>query len=189
MKKSEMKREYILDKARGVFIARGYAKVTMKDIVDACGISRGGLYLYFGSTKELFLAVFQNETMKSQSEVEVAMWEKLPPRQILSDYLDQHKKEMLGEIPSLAKATYEFFLENEEEQVIHRWQFDGVAEMLREILEYGVATGDFQPMDTAAWGRHLAHFLNGMCLTVPVLNMPEQRVDEELNLLLSPIMA
>ena len=29
----------------------------MKDIVEACEISRGGLYLYFGSTAEIFLEV------------------------------------------------------------------------------------------------------------------------------------
>ncbi|WP_442950377.1 helix-turn-helix domain-containing protein [Paenibacillus sp. DMB20] len=26
----------------------------MKDIVEECGISRGGLYKYFGSTREIF---------------------------------------------------------------------------------------------------------------------------------------
>ena len=33
----------------------------MKDIVEACGISRGGLYLYFANTKELFEALLEEE--------------------------------------------------------------------------------------------------------------------------------
>ena len=52
--KSEQKREYILEKAHKVFAQKGYRNVTMKDIVEACEISRGGLYLYFGSTEEIF---------------------------------------------------------------------------------------------------------------------------------------
>ena len=48
--KSVRKKQYIIDKAREVFAQRGYKDVTMKDIVDACQISRGGLYLYFDST-------------------------------------------------------------------------------------------------------------------------------------------
>lgn len=60
--KSLLKKEYILQKAREVFAEKGYRAVTMKDVVDACQISRGGLYLYFDSTKELFLAVLKKES-------------------------------------------------------------------------------------------------------------------------------
>ena len=57
--KSTQKKQYIIEKAKEVFAKRGYKDVTMKDIVDACGISRGGLYLYFGNTKDLFEAVLE----------------------------------------------------------------------------------------------------------------------------------
>ena len=59
--KSVQKRKYILKKAREVFAEKGFKDVTMKDVVDACDISRGGLYLYFASTQELFLAVLREE--------------------------------------------------------------------------------------------------------------------------------
>lgn len=49
--KSVQKRKYILEKAREVFVEKGFKSVTMKDIVEACEISRGGLYLYFESTE------------------------------------------------------------------------------------------------------------------------------------------
>jgi len=57
--KSLQKKQFILETARNVFMDKGYKEVTMKDIVDACGISRGGLYLYFDSTKEIFLEVLK----------------------------------------------------------------------------------------------------------------------------------
>ncbi len=65
--KSEEKRQFILKQAREVFAKKGYRAVTMKDIVDACGISRGGLYLYFKSTKEIFLALLKQEEEKAQN--------------------------------------------------------------------------------------------------------------------------
>ena len=40
--KSVQKRNYIIEKAREVFSQKGYLTVTMKDIVEACEISRGG---------------------------------------------------------------------------------------------------------------------------------------------------
>ena len=59
--RSAVKKQLIVDAARRVFADKGYKDVTMTDIVEACGISRGGLYLYFGSTRELFLEVMRAE--------------------------------------------------------------------------------------------------------------------------------
>ena len=56
-KKSDKKREFILLKAKQVFIRSGFASVTMKDIIEECGISRGGIYLYFTSVDEIFMQV------------------------------------------------------------------------------------------------------------------------------------
>ena len=42
-----------IKEAREVFAKKGFLTVTMKDIVDACQISRGGLYLYFDDTQQL----------------------------------------------------------------------------------------------------------------------------------------
>ena len=59
--KSEQKREHILKQAKEVFAKKGFRDVTMKDIVEACEISRGGLYLYFGSTEEIFKEILVSE--------------------------------------------------------------------------------------------------------------------------------
>ena len=63
--KSLQKKKHILETARKVFIEKGYKRVTMKDIVDACGISRGGLYLYFNNTGEIFLEVMKMDNQES----------------------------------------------------------------------------------------------------------------------------
>jgi AcrR family transcriptional regulator len=63
--KSIQKRRYILETARKVFVEKGFKKVTMKDIVDACDISRGGLYLYFESTSQIFQEVMKLETQEA----------------------------------------------------------------------------------------------------------------------------
>lgn len=55
--KSTQKRQFILETAKKIFMEKGYKSVTMKDVVEACGISRGGLYLYFGSTKDIFMEI------------------------------------------------------------------------------------------------------------------------------------
>ncbi len=48
------KRDLILESAKVVFSKKGLIDATMKDIIEECGISRGGIYLYFRSVDEIF---------------------------------------------------------------------------------------------------------------------------------------
>ena len=63
--KSVQKKKYILETAHKVFVEKGFRNVTMKDVVDACEISRGGLYLYFSSTEEIFLELIRMESQET----------------------------------------------------------------------------------------------------------------------------
>ena len=47
----------ILDAALKVFVTSGYAQTTMNDIVEESGLSKGAIYHYYSSKKELFLAL------------------------------------------------------------------------------------------------------------------------------------
>lgn len=55
--KVQLRRKEILDKAFEVFSLKGYSQATMDDIVKHSGISKGGLYIYFKSKEEIFLAI------------------------------------------------------------------------------------------------------------------------------------
>ena len=67
--KTDQKRQLILDSAAKVFSDKGYKAVTMKDIVEASGISRGGLYLYFPSVEDVFLAVLEMKEKTADNEI------------------------------------------------------------------------------------------------------------------------
>jgi AcrR family transcriptional regulator len=51
----------LLDAARRLFAADGYNATSLEDVVSAAGVTKGALYHHFGSKRELFLAVFENE--------------------------------------------------------------------------------------------------------------------------------
>ncbi len=81
--KSVQKKKYIMQKARNVFCRNGYRAVTMKDIVEACDISRGGLYLYFSNTKELFEAVLAEEYAGEEAVLEKARAAHATPGEVM----------------------------------------------------------------------------------------------------------
>lgn len=51
------RRAQILVAARRLFVQRPYSEVSMADLAEAAGVARGLLHHYFGSKRELYLAV------------------------------------------------------------------------------------------------------------------------------------
>ena len=51
------KKRDIAETALGLFLDRGYRNTSMQDIADACGISKGAVYLHYKSKKDLLLAI------------------------------------------------------------------------------------------------------------------------------------
>ena len=103
--KSDNKRQYILETSRNLFAARGFKDVTMKDIVDACKISRGGLYLYFGSTAEIFGEVIRMETGDTDEEMSESISRDTSVSDILGLFLEEQKKETETKIQHLLKKN------------------------------------------------------------------------------------
>ena len=53
LRKGEVTRRLILERAAPVFNKRGYAGASMSELVEATGIEKGGIYNHFGSKEEL----------------------------------------------------------------------------------------------------------------------------------------
>lgn len=129
--KSERKRKLILEKAERVFIQKGFTQVTMQDIIDACAISRGGIYLYFSSVDEIFIEVICNHHQVRKDKFVVdntACFYSL-----LDKFFDEEKQELLEMKNSLKSAMYEFFLARK--QIKNDFLYSSFYELKHPILE------------------------------------------------------
>jgi AcrR family transcriptional regulator len=61
-------RERILEVATRLFVAQGYDGISMREIADACGMSKAGLYYHFKDKEDLFLAIL-NENLDELSVI------------------------------------------------------------------------------------------------------------------------
>lgn len=184
--KSIQKKKYILETARKVFMEKGYKKVTMKDIVEACDISRGGLYLYFNSTREIFLEVLKLETEETDDVFSDSISEDATAVDILSLFLVEQKKELMRKNDTLIQATYEFYFENNlsKKDNVLRKQFDTAVKIIEKLIEAGVENGEFICDDCESTARNIMFVLEGLKISAQTLGVTEEIVDRELSYIL-----
>lgn len=184
--KSVQKRKYILETARKVFIEKGYKGVSMKDIVEACEISRGGLYLYFSDTDEIFLEVLKMESEEADDVFSVHMGKDATAADILSLFLAEQKKELLRIQETLAVASYEYLFSH---TVAHkdnflRSQFHSAVKILEKLIDLGIESGEFTAVDSNAAAKNIMYVLEGLKISSLTGGVSEETVDREMMILM-----
>ena len=180
--KSEQKRKLILETARKVFVEKGFKNVTMKDIVEACDISRGGLYLYFNNTKELFLEVLRLEASEADDVFSGNISEDATAADILALFLKEQKKELLRKKNNLTMATYEFYFSEDipRKDNILKKQFDSAVKIINKLIEAGVENGEFYCEDPLGTARNIMFVLEGLKISSQTIGISQDTVDKEL---------
>ena len=60
LSKAERTRQLIIERSAPVFNQKGYAGTSMQDIMDASGLTKGGIYGHFESKEAIALAAFEH---------------------------------------------------------------------------------------------------------------------------------
>ena len=148
-KKGEDTKKLIRERAAYLFAQKGFKNVTMKDICAATGLSRGGLYRHYDSTRQIFLEIIEALMGAQDNELTEKMNAGLPASQILNEILERYRKEMLDNAASLSVAIYEFFSENysngQDNLLLKQYQYS--VDMWNEFLSYGIKRGEFKTVN------------------------------------------
>ena len=154
----------------------------MKDIVDVCEISRGGLYLYFENTSQIFLEVLKLESEEADDVFSDSIKEDATAAYILVLFLLEQKKELLRKKDTLTQAIYEFYFENSlpKRDNILRKQFDSAAKIIEKLIELGVESGEFVCKDCKSTARNIMLVLEGLKISAQTLGITSEVVDREI---------
>ena len=181
--KSIQKKKYIVETARKVFMEKGFKKVTMKDIVEACDISRGGLYLYFENTSQIFSEVLKLESEETDDVFSKNIDENATAVDILLLFFKEQKKEILKRKDTLTQAIYEFYFENynlpKKDNVLKK-QFDSAVKVIEKLIEIGVENDEIVCDDYEGTARNIMYVLEGLKISAQTTGVTADAVDREL---------
>lgn len=143
--KKERTRELILNKSYELFAKNGFNKITMKDVCEATGLSRGGLYSHFAGTAQIFEAILEVLNQKDEMNFEKEMNDGMSAIDILERALQLMKDEMLHSEDSLSLAMYEYAGISDNKMMNH---FNQIGEKKwTHLIHYGMKRGEFKEVD------------------------------------------
>jgi AcrR family transcriptional regulator len=173
-------RERILTEATRLFVAHGYNGISMREIAEAVGVSKAGVYYHFKDKQDLFLAILTDDLNRVAQIVTAAremggtlreqvgrlgrdLFAQPPERRAIVRLAGQE----LANLDERARAEFG--------RVYHERFIGQIAAMLQD----GAARGELRPVDPAA----LAWLLLGMLYPffstgqTPLTDRPQQIID------------
>lgn len=149
-KKGDRTKQFIKEKAKILFAEKGFKIVTMKDICEATGLSRGGLYRHYNSTHVIFSEIISEFLDDQNNLFSESINNNVPAKEILISILDKYETEMLDTKGSLSMAIYEYFSNDEisesENLLLKRYALS--YQSWNTLIEYGISRGEFKQVDT-----------------------------------------
>ena len=183
----EEKREMILEKSREIFCKKGFLSVTMTDIVKACGISRGGLYLYFSSVEEIFQTVISTRNYRRLETVRKNIEENAEFLSLLDLYFDMQKERLLNMEQSFLMATYEYYSVNNNPNIIkfRDSQIALIKQTILDIFELGIKQNIIENDNINNLAEHYVLIIEGMSVFGMFKNITSEQIDVQINIMKS----
>lgn len=144
----ERRRREVIDAAAKVFAERGYHETTIEDLIAASGMTRGGLYHYTASKRDLLLAVIDELMQPLLAQAREVVEQPAPPEvhlrllmRLWLSHVASHRHHMI--VFSQERRTLSHGPGWSEVRKARK-RFE---QMLAQVIDRGRAQGSFQIAD------------------------------------------
>ena len=164
-----------------MFYRKGFLDVTMQDIIDECGISRGGIYLYYGSVDEIFQEVIKQRNKEKFSVISKAVQEHKPFAGVMAEYMALQKERLLCIENSLCRAYCEYVFSKPKGtiQSFRDAQLSHLRKSVISILMLGVGQGVLRDENIPVLADHFIVVIDGLSVLALGGALTEGIVDEQ----------
>lgn len=183
-------RQDIRDRAYRLFAEKGFKEVTMKDICERTGLSRGGLYRHYESTEQIFLEIVDAFSNQQKNEVFSRMEKHVPAVVILEELLSKYEREMNDSENSFSLAICEYYSDSaisKEDNAVKR-QYEISKATWTALINYGIGTKEFKRVNPESVFHILVFAYQGVRMYSRLMkidrDIPDQIITEIKGLLL-----
>jgi AcrR family transcriptional regulator len=144
-------RRQILDQATRLFVARGYSSISMREIAEACEVTKAALYYHFKDKEHLIMAILEGYLDEIEALIKASQRVVGPSREKISYMVrsilvqDPEKRALIRlasqEMSNLSPQSKAYF---------GRIYYEKFVGQIEALLAEGVKAGELRPMDPKA---------------------------------------
>lgn len=148
--KQDKRKHQILDAALEIIVSKGYEGSSMSDIVEKSKLSKGAIYWYYSSKKEVYLALVNHWVRQYSPTLNYIVEDDQPASSQLKDlfnyFINQYETN-----PDVFKALAEFWsLAGRDAEFKEKFDtvYSEFLTIIEKIIVKGVENGEFKKVDT-----------------------------------------
>lgn len=183
----KQRRAKILEAAREVFIEHGYERATMKHVMEATGISRGGLYQYFSNKEDLYEALLEESLSSEYENIQSVLnknggsyW-KLLLKSIFGEDMEPN-----DEMDPMAPSNLEFFITGRQDERRRKYgqeRYHLGIKVYQDVIKAGQGHGEFSSkFSSDILARSIVAFIDGLALEYAILPKEEVKLIDQSNM-------
>jgi len=142
--------ERILTEAARLFVTRGYAGISMREIAEAVGVSKAGLYYHFRDKEDLFIAILTANLERIGGIVQAARQEGRTTREQIALLMRGIFAQTPEQRAIIRLASQEMVHLGQPAQAKFNTSYQNkFVGQIEQLLREGIARGELRPMNAA----------------------------------------
>lgn len=183
------RRQEIFDASVHLFVEKGFAETSMREIAAAAGIGKATLYDYFKTKDDILLSFFEREVGALADRAAEIACQELPTAEKLRRIMRMQLDYWLPRKAFYLRLTIEAQRLAVQSQQRIQAARHGYQDMLRDLIEDGILEGVFRPVDSLFATRLLLMMVTPVVFTSRPSGSPQQMMDEALEIFFGGIEA
>ena len=173
-------RDKFIEVARQLFARKGVENTTMNDIASASDKGRRTIYTYFKNKRDIYNAVVESESDKIMMNLRLIVAKPISAEEKLRDYVAVRFETMREIVSRNGSLKAGFFRDLRKVDRARKLISKKEIAMLREILEEGLAQGEFHIQDLNHTAVIITHMIQGLDVTYIRDSLSDKGIDQEM---------
>jgi len=174
--KSDRTKKRIIEASAPIFNKKGYAGTSISDIIEATGLTKGGIYGNFSGKDEIALEVFEYNKDRLFLTMHEKVSEKTSPLEQLHSFFRSHGR-VIRDFPSGCPLLNTAMEADDTHQALHKRVKAAVfiwINYLKKIIKKGIKRGEIkEEIDPEQYARMFISMLEGAVFMGKLTDSPE----------------
>jgi AcrR family transcriptional regulator len=172
-----------------LFLEKGFAETSMREIAEASGMGKSSLYDYFKTKDEILISYVEDELYDLTVAAQEIAALPLPACQRLRLLMEKHLEYLLANKDFYLKLSFEvqrMGIESQQRMQVGRHAYQ---DLIRRLIDEGIQEGAFRPVDALMVSRTLITILTPTVFTSRPSGTPLEMLNSVFDILLRGIQA